>query len=427
MIKKNITYHFVAYCIILIFPGITFAKELSPVFSLQKVMTLADKNSNFLSEAKLHEIVAEKNISIARADYFPTVDAQAIESTGFPASNNLLGVSGIMGSPYRSGVAGGAVVQQTLFDFGRRSHAVKEARYNALYSKETTKLTQYEVETMALEAFYDCENDRTQRDTWRQLKKESAIITKEATHFVRTGQQSIVDGYLSQAQTEKAKTAQEFYSSRLKESMNELAIIMGVSKNSFSCPILTEKLLKPFSINSPINQTVIVMRAMSKSEASEQNVSRVKADYYPKIIAEGSVGGMQKSRLVPINDYALGIGLSVPIFDMGRHEKLEKAEAQSAADQENVDAKKQYLQEANKKYDEVIDSSRVKLKYLSKELDLANKAFNTAKRRYFSLQGTLVDLREAFDNLARTQTEINNTRTQLLKADGAKTLLNSRG
>ncbi len=44
-----------------------------------------------------------------------------------------------------------------------------------------------------------------------RLTHESGIITKEAQHFVDTGQVSIVDKYLSKAQTEEAQTAQAFF------------------------------------------------------------------------------------------------------------------------------------------------------------------------------------------------------------------------
>ncbi len=57
-------------------------------------------------------------------------------------------------------------------------------------------------------------------------------------------------------------------------------------------------------------------------------------------------------------------------------------------------------------------------------MDLANKAFSAAKTRYFSFEGNLVDLRDAFTNLARTENEINETRAELLQASGAKILIN---
>ena len=99
-----------------------------------------------------------------------------------------------------------------------------------------------------------------------------------------------------------------------------------------------------------------------------------------------------------------------------------KAKAVACASEEEVEAQKQYLDETNGKYDEIIKSAQVKLEHLNKETILANKAFKTAKQRYFSLEGDLIDLREAFRNIARVQAEVNETQTQLLQARGSESI-----
>ena len=77
-------------------------------------------------------------------------------------------------------------------------------------------------------------------DIWAELAKDSAMITKEAQHFVDTGQVSIVDRYLSKAQTEEARTAKAFFAERLKKSEQELAAAM-VTPVNFSCPSITSR------------------------------------------------------------------------------------------------------------------------------------------------------------------------------------------
>ena len=66
----------------------------------------------------------------------------------------------------------------------------------------------------------------------------------------------------------------------------------------------------------------------------------------------------------------------------------------------------------------------MKLRHLVYELDLGNEAFTVAKKRYFSLEGNLIDLRDAFKNLSRVRTEIEETTAKLFQATGAKVLLN---
>lgn len=387
-------------------------------------MDLAEKNSRYMSEVELQKIAAEKKINVEKAAYYPTLDAQAIGPAGFPGSTNAVGVGGLMGSPYRDGPAAGLLAQQLIYDFGQTKHAVQEAKYNAQYSLENEKVTAYQVKQFALDTYYDCANFKTQRNVWKNLKKKSAMITKEADHFVKTGQRSVVDGYLSEAQTEQADTAVAFYNARMNEAIRELSIIMGVQTNSFSCPTLNSQLSKALQTQKSIDASAIILRAVAKSNAEKEKLARDKAEYYPKILLEASVGGMESARLVPQQNYAVGVGLDVPIFNMGVHTKIKREEALLIAQQDEISAREQSIQEMNQKYDETINASKVRLQYLAKELNLANKAFSTAEKRYFSLEGTLIDLREALNNLSRTQTEIHNTQARMLKATGDKALLN---
>ena len=57
------------------------------------------------------------------------------------------------------------------------------------------------------------------------------------------------------------------------------------------------------------------------------------------------------------------------------------------------------------RFDESIATNRVRLQHLERELTLSREAFAIAKKRYFSLQGLLVDVRDALANRIRTETE----------------------
>ena len=59
-------------------------------------MRLAEKNSPKLSASRFYEIAANKSINIARANYYPTLNLEAIDSTGFPGSSGLTEVGGLM-------------------------------------------------------------------------------------------------------------------------------------------------------------------------------------------------------------------------------------------------------------------------------------------------------------------------------------------
>jgi outer membrane protein TolC len=133
---------------------------------------------------------------------------------------------------------------------------------------------------------------------------------------------------------------------------------------------------------------------------------------------------MQDTHVEKKKDYAAGIGIILPLIDMHTSGEVQLANANLSAKNQEVESEKQYLGEMNAKYDAIINASKVRLNHLDGELSLANQAYKTAKDRYFSLQGELLDLREAFRNLARVQTEIQETRLRFLQASGSKALLN---
>lgn len=392
--------------------------------SLEEVIRLAEMNSPRLSAAKLREIAAEKGIDIAKSNYFPTINAESIYSQGFPGSSGLTGVGGLMGSPYRSGVGAGFVAKQTIWDFGRTFHAVKASKYETELSEQETKVTLYEIKQLALKKFYECAFFKTQRELWTYLEGESGIITKEVESFVNTGQRSIVERYLSKAQTEEATSYKVFFAERLKQSINELSVIMGVSEDNFSCPALPNKISHSLHENNGIESSPLFTRALANARVAEEKLKQEKAGYYPEITAVASTGYMQRSRLVQRQNYAVGVGISLPLFDLNTRGKVDRAEVIASEKNKEIESERQYLEEINAKFDETIKSSQVLLNHLDEELKIANEAFDLAKKRYFSLEGTLIDLRESFRNLSRVRVEIENTRANLLQASGAKVLLN---
>ena len=61
---------------------------------------MAESASPDLKAAVERERAAEQNIRVFKSFYYPTFNAEAIDSYGFPGSSRDLGISGLMGSPY---------------------------------------------------------------------------------------------------------------------------------------------------------------------------------------------------------------------------------------------------------------------------------------------------------------------------------------
>lgn len=408
---------------VIVFSQDVWANE-KRVITLYEVLKLTETNSPRMSASRFRELVAAKSVDIAKANYYPSLSAQAIDDTGFSGSANYLEIGGLMGSPYRSGYGAGLIAQQTIWDFGRTYYDVEASKHEVELSKQNTRITLYQIKQLALQTYYECAFYKTERDIWANLWRESAKITKEVRHFVNTGQISIVDKYLSKAQTEEAITWYEYFEERLKKSIQELAVIMNVSHHHFSCSTLPKELPSFLNQNLSIESSPFVARAKTGIKVAESRLKQEKSGFYPKIIAMASVGEMANARVVEKKAYSGALGVILPLVDFRTSGEIERASAMLSAKKEDAEAEKQYVSELNAKYDQIIYSAKVRLKYLQDEFDLAKKAFYVARKRYYSLEGELIDLREAFRNYARVQTEIEETQTRLLQASGSKALLN---
>ncbi len=392
------------------------------VILIEEVLQKAEDNSSALSVSEYQKLVAKKAIIIARAGYFPILNLEAIDSWGFPGSSSWIDVKGLMGSPYRKELAGGLVAKQTLYDFGRTKFDVRKAKDEVEVAKQNIKITAYDIKLLALVSYYECAQYRTLERIWSHLSKEAEVITNEVEHFIKTGQRSVVDHYLSRIQLEEARTAQAYFGSKYKGVKHELAIIMGIEENSFSCTLLdnnTRGISDPSLYSSPF-----LAKAKADLQVAKDDLCREKAELMPKLVTVASAGAMEKTHLVPKKDYSIGVGLIVPLYDLHVVGGIKRARANVSAKNEEVAAQIQFLEETNAKYDTIINSSQVKLGHLNLELSLAREGFKVAKRRYFDLEGQLVDLREAFRDLARASVEAEDSRANILKAQGSKYLLN---
>lgn len=398
-----------------------------PPIAIDDVLRITATNSPKLSASRFREIVAKKSIDIAKANYWPSLTAEAIDDTGFQGSMKLLEIGGLMGSPYRSGYGAGLILQQIIWDFGRTSYNVEATRHAYEVSKQDTRIRLYQIELFALQTYYECTYFRTERDIWKELIYELAIITKEVQRFVNTGQVTIVDRYLSLAQLEEAQTAHAFYAERLKKTAQELATIMNVPKVYFTCPPLPKHLTQALNPNTPMNFSPFLAKAIASRQEAFARLKQEESMFHPKIVALASVGEMADARVVPKKAYTAGIGIVLPLVDLHISGHIQRAAADLYARREDVESQKQFLGEMNAKYDEIIQASIVRLEHLRIEYALAIKAFKVAKRRYFTLEGELIDLREAFRNLARVETAVYQTRTAILQARGSKALLNGSG
>ena len=161
-----------------------------------------------------------------------------------------------------------------------------------------------------------------------------------------------------------------------------------------------------------------------KTEEARREV--IRSSYMPKINLVGSLGVMERARLVAKTPYAIGIGISVPLFDGFKDDyELEQSRAIISSRQYEISARKLEISTTNAHYDELIAAANVRLQHLKKEQALAQKAVDLARQRYSNAEGSLTDVRESIRNLSRTSSAAIGASASKFEASSAKALANA--
>ena len=397
-----------------------------PVTPLKKIFDAALRNSEEINAVLSSVRVAELRAALAETGYYPTILGEAIDSTGAPGSTGSLGIGGPMGSPYRSGWGYGIIANQTLFDFGRTSRSVKAARKEAEAEKSRTEITRNEVARVTLDTYLQCATSLSLQKNWMEIKKLLEVTTREVGRYVKTGQRSIIETLLARTQLDEATRAVDSLNSRLIVLRERLAAITGLDAEAIQCPFIADMNDHAFDeIRSGTNP--FLRRALLLKDAADSRIDEAKAGYFPKLIGTGSFGDTEDIRLVTKQNYSLGIGLVIPLFDANfTHTEVESARAIADQRSHEVKAVQQDIDDTNLKFDEVIQTTTVELGHFRSELSDVNQAVSEARDRYFAMHGNLVDLREAVRNFTKTTTDAAVAQSNLLRAKGFKAIYNGQ-
>ncbi|EQA44933.1 outer membrane efflux protein [Leptospira broomii serovar Hurstbridge str. 5399] len=419
--------------------------ESETILSIEDLMLKAEKTSPDVAAKIFQAKQAEETIGVAKSAYMPTAYASGMITSGLPGSFGEPGVMvprGVMVSPFHAGPSAGIWGQYTLYDWGRRANDVKFAESQAKERKEEIRLTRIEVLDTSVRSYYSCARNRSMMELWSGLTEDLETIRREVLRFVRNGQKSIVDRYLIESQVEQIKTQTSDYELRLKKGREELGLLVQEDWNNFSCPpILSINLGKlpeqessaarlsdpALGIGNEYDSSPIVSRAKLELISAEAKLDRSKADFMPELKSSYSVGSFKEARLVPYQNYSANLSFVVPVFEgLKTVKEVKAAEHDVSAKRKELEAARKKVAELNVGLGKTIDSSALRIKHLRTEVDLAKTAYEVARSRYANYQGTLVDFREAFRNLLRTQGELIDAYAEYLIYTKAKDLVNGK-
>lgn len=411
--------------------------ELGPAdLTVAEALRRAEAASPELKAALAQEEQARQSLEIIKAQYYPSLFLQGIRGYGLTGSkfsgvtSGAFGLSGVMGSSPATEPGVGLLSRATLWDLNRES-ALKTARQRLLAVREQNRVARYKLYQATLQAFFGGVRNRSQQEAWQELAKEIDAVAQKVDEFIRTGQHSLVERLLVQDPAIDAAMTRAVFAERYRSALKQLALLTGLDERGLSCPTLssvTEQYLEAFEtdLTNPL-----VAKAAADAEAARAAISERRSERYPKLQALAGLGPWTKDKKgayesgVSLTNYSAGLALSLPVFEGFRVSSgIRKDQASFEEKERDLQAAELNVKLSDARFDEVISTSRIKLQYLKEGLSVAKEGLALAKRRYLAFEGPLNEVREALRNLARVQTQINDTTVDLLQALGTRAVFN---
>lgn len=393
--------------------------------SLREILESAEAVDGKIAAGKTEQVITEAQVKVAKADYYPHLEADAIETPGFSGSSSVMGISGVLGSPFRSGPGVEALASMTLWDFGRTSSKVHSAEYQQKSEGAKLEVVRGDVDLAAVQIYFECVRNRSLLSNWNFILRQAQAIDHEVQNFVTTGQHSVVDKYLSESQVEKALTEKMDAQTRLQSSRQRLAILTTLQEKDLTCPEVAEISDKDLNFLSEPGQNPALVYREQQIHVASAELDQAHADFMPKLKAFASYGYYDKAQLIPREDYAYGVAVSWPLFDGMKTVHETEAARSAVTQQQQLQSDVRYeIDQKNAKLDQDIAASVERLSHLEKAQRIALHGFHVAKDRYFHSRGNLIDLRESLNTLASTQNDFTETQIRLQLTRVGKKLIN---
>jgi len=382
-------------------------KAQEKFLSLDEVMTATLRQNPQVIFQKARALEAQADYTIARAALMPQVNLSGMDSFGLGGSSQAIGLSGVVNSPFRRHWAGGFDASWALFDFGHTGYKVKAAKKEAKaaweeYEQHIAEIKLATFQTYAQNALH-FKYVQFLKERIERLEK----IGEEIDSYVQSGLKSSVELDLAQATLEEVKAKEAEDAGLLKKLIAQLKELMGEpDREDFYCQ------LPESNFSNPENLSVLIANALSKRpelqsakrilEARHAEVKSARRAHAPKIVGASSVGALEDTNPHGADRWSASIGMKVPIFDgfkmRGGVKKAKEREIEANA--ELLFWENRIKQQAASAYAEWEGAENAR-KFLENRYQLAQSAYDLARKRYTEKMGTFIELQNAESSLAQ--------------------------
>lgn len=377
-------------------------------------------------------------LGIADSDQYPFLAFLA--SGGYSRDEYPTPSGGL--ATYGPNVTPELTLQWTLLDFGRRKAKIDSAVQTLLQSNFQFNRTHQKVAYDVQKSYYAYDASCATVAAMRAALKSAQAVEEAAQARLDAGLVTQPDLLLARQDRVRAEFDLSSAQREVSDTLSALAEAVGIA------PTMPLKIAAMSALPLPAELTNSVERTMDQAladrpdlaaqlaalRASEADVSRAKAAYYPQVGLNGSVGqayshfdaytGGKTTGPFDYNDtiYGINLTLSWDIFDgFLRRSKLREAEAKR--DRTVAELSALQLKAVRQVWKSYVDVKTALVQYEAAQALLAasQNAYDANTTKYQNGLGTLIDLLDAERELARARTTIVESRAALLNSAAALT------
>jgi outer membrane protein len=361
---------------------------------------------------------ADAAVGLARSAYFPNIDAGAGYTFIGPVAQITLPGSGSFDLYPQNNYNISAAVQQTVWDFSKTKKNVAVELSNKELSEKNVDLVKQRVTLLTAVSYYTLiylqEAIRIKDLQIETLGKHLAFVTKK----MQTGSATQYEILSTQVRVSNAENQKVDLETSRSTQLSILNSLMGFPVNT---PLKVRKILELSEPEIPADSLLPyalqhryeMVMAKLRQERAQLRLHAVKAMDLPTLNAFAT-GGWKNGYIPDLNkftaNYALGVGLRVPIFDATRKKNtilLARSDigvTKQEADQTTLDISVEVTQN-----EAALNASVKKITQSTLQVQQASEALGLANTSFTSGAITNLDLLDA-------ETALEESRINLLKA-----------
>jgi multidrug efflux pump subunit AcrB/outer membrane protein TolC len=396
--------------------------------SLAQALHMAEEASPVLRAGRERETQAQAQAWGAAAFYYPHLVAAAATGAGLPGSPGLapLGVAGVIGSPFAAGPRIGADVSAywNLLNVNQMLNQAA-AHEEELSAADQTRIERIQVDQTALIQYYNAAQAEGQAGAWHAEAGRVEDVYKKVKYFESVGRYSEVELLLLREMMGQARLSAATSDEQTRFALQDLAVTLGRRGVDFSVPPSAELPQSDLDAIKGGTLNPLLAYAQSQVDAARKLERASAAQALPQLFANASVGDVDKTRVVPLSDYSVSVGVALPVFEGFQFASdFKGAQAVFREREALLEDTRRQITYANDRYDDASSLARLSLDSLLARRRDAQRNLDLSRRRYLRLVSPLSDLQQALLNLTEIELELCDNRAALLGALGAQKLFN---